>query len=168
MKTAEEMKAVSTDKRKIFSSGYYPRVDFSLKREVFFVTISSILGAYAMFVPRMVLDVAIGTQYYIVWLVFARAVGSNAFEVGIILHVFVATIIGIITGIILYKTKILNISKFKNGIIYGILAGIAVFAVFFIPVQQILLAPNTIQVLTEIDPDMTIIEATFTLCLTRF
>ncbi len=160
MKTAEEMKDVSTDKRKIFSSGYYPRVDFSLKREVFFVTISSILGAYAMFVPRMVLDITIGTQYYIVWLVFARAVGSDAFEVGIILHVFVATIIGIITGIILYKTKILNISKFKNGIIYGILAGIAVFAVFFIPVQQILLAPNTIQVLTELDPDMTIIEAT--------
>ncbi len=138
---------------------YQLRVNFSLKKEVFFVTIGSIVGAFTMFAPRMLMDATIGTQYYIAWLVFARTLDSSSIEVGVVLHVLVATIIGIVTGIILHKGKIMNISKISRGVLFGLIAGIAAFAVFFVPVQQILLGPNLVQVLTELDPDMTIIEA---------
>jgi len=93
-----------------------PKVNFSLKREVFFMTLGSLLGAFTMFIPKILMDVTIDTQYYITWLVFARVIDQNTIQYGILLHVFVATVIGIVTGLILYKGKILNISKISNGI----------------------------------------------------
>ena len=93
------------------------RVNFSLRKEIFFVTLGSLLGAFTMFVPRIILDLTIGTQYYIVWLVFAKIVNSSSPTTGAVIHFFVATIIGIITGIVLYKGNFLNISKISNGLI---------------------------------------------------
>ncbi|MDE1767450.1 MAG: hypothetical protein KGI27_14435, partial [Thaumarchaeota archaeon] len=135
------------------------RVDFSLRKEVSFVALSSILGAFAMFVPSTLLDISAGKDFYLSWLVFAKIVGSNSIIVGILIHVVVATIIGIISGIILYRGKILNISKISNGVLYGIMSGTAVLGVFFIPVYQFLLAPNMTDVITELDPHMTYLEA---------
>jgi len=136
------------------------RVDFSLRKEIFFVTIGSLIGGFTMFIPRMIFDFTIGTQYYLVWLAFSKTVNSNSVEVGALIHFAVATIIGIITGIILYKGNFLNISKISNGILYGGIAGTVVFLIFFIPVQQFVLAPNMAQVLAELDPEMTITDAT--------
>jgi len=136
-----------------------PRVNFSLKKEVFFITLGSILGGFTMFVPNILFDVTVGTQYYVTWLVFAKIIGSHSIGAGIALHVIVATIIGIVTGIILYKGKILNISKISNGIIFGFLAGIVAFTIFFMPVYQLLLAPNMIQIMTELNPNMSVLEA---------
>ncbi len=142
-----------------FRDSRHLRVSFSLKKEIFFITIGSMIGAFTMFIPRFVLDATIGTQFYLVWLIFAKIAGSSSFEVGIALHLGVGTVIGIINGIILYKAKILNISKIRNGLIYGVLSGVVVFVVFFLPVQQLLIAPNMAQVLVDLDPDMTLIEA---------
>jgi NADH dehydrogenase len=136
-----------------------PRVDFSLHKEVFFVTIGSLVGAFTMFLPRFLLDITFGTSYYITWFVFARVVGSDSLVVGVLLHLFVSTIIGIITGIILYKGKILNISKISNGFLYGIICGFVAFLIFFIPVYQWILAPNAVEVITALDPKMSILEA---------
>lgn len=135
------------------------RVDFSLRKEIFFVTLGSLLGAFTMFIPRMILDLTIGTQYYVVWLVFAKVVNSDSATTGAILHFFVATVIGIVTGIVLYKGNFLNISKISNGLLYGAIAGIVVFLVFFIPVHQFFLEPNMVQVISALDPEMTFLEA---------
>ncbi len=136
-----------------------PKVDYSLKREVFFVILGSLLGAFTMFIPKILMDVTIDTQYYITWLVFARVIGQNTIQSGILLHVFVATVIGLVTGLVLYKGKILNISKISNGIIFGIIAGIVAVVVFFIPVYQVLIVPNMITIMTELDPQMSYYQA---------
>lgn len=136
-----------------------PQVNFSLKREVFFVTLGSLLGAFTMFIPKILMDVTIDTQYYITWLVFARVIGQNTVQAGILLHVFVATVIGLVTGLVLYKGKILNISKITNGIIFGIIAGIVAVVVFYIPVYQVLITPNMIAIMTELDPQMSVLQA---------
>lgn len=136
-----------------------PKVDFSLRREVFFVTLGSLLGAFTMFIPKILMDVTIDTQYYVTWLVFAHVIGQNTIQAGVLLHVFVATMIGIVTGLVLYKGKILNISKISNGIIFGIIAGLVAFAVFYIPVYQVLIVPNMIAVMTELDPSMSSLQA---------
>ena len=138
---------------------HYLRVGFSLRREIFFVAIGSFIGGLTMHIPRVLFDASIGTQYLITLLVMARTLGSNQPEWGFALHILVATVIGIVTGIFLHKVIKLNISKIKNGIIYGIFAGVVVFVVFSIPVSQLILGPNMAQVIAELDPQMTLIEA---------
>jgi hypothetical protein len=60
----------------------------------------------------------------------------------------------------LYKTGILIISKFSNGVLYGLLTGTAVFVIFYIPVQQFILAPETARTLAEMEsPHITQAEA---------
>jgi len=141
----------------------YLRVGFSLRKEIFFVTIGSIIGGITMHLPRIFFDITTGKQYLITLLVIARVLGSNNPVVGFALHMTVATVIGIITGIFLHKVIKLNISKIKNGIIYGIMAGVVVFAVFSIPVSQLVLGPNMAILLTELDPEMTFVEASYQL-----
>src|SRR5215207_433537 len=117
------------------------RVDFSFKREVFFVVIGAIVGAVALVIPKTLFEVQMGLPYYLTWIVFGHVAGvyssvSASIIAGAMLHIITAVSIGVVTGIFLYKSNILNISKPSNGVIYGLITGIVVFAVFFIPVNQ--------------------------------
>jgi hypothetical protein len=140
------------------------RVDFSLRREVFFVVIGAIVGAVTMVIPKTLFEVQMGLPYYLTWIVFGHAAGvyssvSASILAGAILHIITAISIGIVTGIFLYKTNILNISKPSNGIIYGLIVGVAVFVIFFIPVNQFILSPDIAQTLPEVQPSITESEA---------
>ncbi len=122
------------------------RIDFSLRREVFFVVIGAILGAVTMVIPITLLYTGLGLPYYLTWMAFGHVIGvyspSSSIIAGIAIHLITAISIGIALGVFLYKTGILNISKLSNGLLYGLLAGSVVFAVFFIPVYQFILAPE--------------------------
>ena len=122
------------------------RIDFSLRREVFFVVIGAILGAVTMVIPITLLYTGLGLPYYLTWMAFGHLIGvyspSSSIIAGIAIHLITAISIGIALGVFLYKTGILNISKLSNGLLYGLLAGSVVFAVFFIPVYQFILAPE--------------------------
>jgi hypothetical protein len=41
------------------------RIDFSFKREVFFVVIGAIVGAVAMVIPKTLFEVQMGLPYYL-------------------------------------------------------------------------------------------------------
>ncbi len=122
------------------------RIDFSLRREVLFVVIGAILGAVTMVIPITLLYTGLGLPYYLTWMAFGHVIGvyspSSSIIAGIAIHLITAISIGIALGVFLYKTGILNISKLSNGLLYGLLAGSIVFAVFFIPVYQFILAPE--------------------------
>ena len=139
------------------------RIDFSFKREVFFVVVGAIVGAITFIIPKTIFETQMGLPYYLSWIVFGHIVGvysSQSIVAGIAIHMLTAISIGIVVGIFLYKTGILNISKLSNGILYGLLAGTAVFAIFYIPVQQLVLTPETARTLVEIEsPHMTVNEA---------
>ena len=130
------------------------RVDFSLRREVFFVVIGAILGAVTMVVPITFLYTGLGLPYYLTWMAFGHVIGvyspSSSIIGGIAIHLITAISIGIALGVFLYKTGILNISKLSNGLLYGLLAGSIVFAVFFIPVYQFILAPEITRTMAAI------------------
>ena len=142
------------------ASHIHPIVNFSLRKEVFFVAIGSIVGAFTMHLPRMFLDILGDSSYNVMLLVMAKIVNSSQPEVGLVLHFFVATIIGIVTGIFLHKVLRFNISKIPKGLAYGLISGIVVFVVFAIPVSQIFLGPNTIEILSEINPEMSPLQIT--------
>ena len=130
------------------------RVDFSLKREVLFVVIGAILGAVSMLIPT-VFEVGMGIPYYATWVAFGHVIGvysPNAAFAGIVIHAITAISIGIVIGVFLYKTGILNISKISNGFLYGLLAGSVILVVFFIPVYFLILLPEinrTIDTMTQ-------------------
>lgn len=116
--------------------------------------VGSISGAFVMFVPYYIFDLIVGTQYYLVWLVFAKVINSESYGIGALLHLSVGSIIGFVTGIILYKSKILRIYKSFHGIIFGIISGIVVYLVFYIPVQSLVLEQNMAQIMTESTSDL--------------
>lgn len=130
------------------------RVDFSLKREVLFVVIGAMLGAVSMLIPT-VFEVGMGIPYYITWVAFGHVIGvysSDAAFAGIVIHAITAISIGIVIGVFLYKTGILNISKISNGLLYGLLSGSVILVVFFIPVYLLILLPEinrTIEAMTQ-------------------
>jgi len=131
-----------------------PIVNFSIKKEVTFVVVGSFIGAFTMHLPRIFLDLFGEESYATTLLVMARVVNSYKPEVGFVLHLLVATAIGIATGIILHKILKFNLSKATRGILYGIIAGITVFVVFAIPVSQFLLNPNMEEVISMKNPEM--------------
>src|SRR5215467_11817640 len=134
------------------------RVDFSLRREVFFVVIGAIIGAITMIVPITFLYTGLGLPYYLTWVAFGHVIGvySSSIIAGIAIHMITAISIGIAVGVFLYKTGILNISKLSNGILYGLLAGSIVFIVFFIPVYQFILAREISSTMDEMKASSTI------------
>jgi NADH:quinone reductase (non-electrogenic) len=120
------------------------RIDFSLRREVFFVVIESIVGAIVMILPITFLYTRLGMSYYLTCRAFGHIIGiysASSFSViaGLCVHLITAISIGVAVGVFLYKTDVLNISKLSNGILYGLLAGSIVFIAFFIPVYQFVL-----------------------------
>ena len=140
-------------------SKLFPVVNFSLRKEVFFVLIGSVIGAFTMHLPRLFLDFIGDSSYVLTLLVSASVIHSTEPAVGFLLHLFVATVIGMITGILLHKVIKFKISKVINGFAYGIIAGIVVFAVFAIPVSQMILGPNTAVIMSELNPNMSLADA---------
>lgn len=101
------------------------KIDFSFKREVFFIIAGALAGAIMYVIPITVFAIEQGSLYYLTWIVFGHIAGiyspvSSVIVAGFLLHIFVATSIGIIAGLFLYKTNILNISKPSNGLKYGL------------------------------------------------
>lgn len=84
--------------------------------------------------------------YDLTWIVFGH-IGvhspiSSAIIAGMSIHIIVGISIGIVSGVFLYKTNILNISKPLNGLRYGLFVGILVYLIFSIPVQSFVLNPE--------------------------
>jgi NADH dehydrogenase len=134
------------------------RIDFSLKREVFFVVVGGIVGAVTMVVPKTIFEIEMGLPYYLSWIAFGHVIGvysSASVVAGIGIHLLTAISIGTVVGIFLYKSGILNISKVSNGILFGVIAGLAVFVIFFIPIQELVLSPQIAHTMTEMDKSMT-------------
>ncbi|MDF2767985.1 MAG: hypothetical protein K0S91_820, partial [Nitrososphaeraceae archaeon] len=107
----------------------------------------ALMGAIVYVIPITVFAIEEGSSYYLTWIVFGHIAGvySNVTSViiaGFMLHVLTATCIGIIAGLFLYKTNILNISKPSNGLKYGLFVGSLVFVIFAIPVQEFVLGPE--------------------------
>ncbi len=123
------------------------KIDFSFRREVFFIIAGALVGAIMYIIPITLFAIEAGSLYYLTWIVFGHVVGiyspiTSVIIAGFLLHILTATSIGIIAGLFLYKTNILNISKPSNGLKYGLLVGSLVFIIFAIPVQEFVLGPE--------------------------
>lgn len=133
------------------------QIDFSLKREVFFVVVGALVGAVTFGIGDTVLQISLGLPYDFIWVTFGNVIGidSSTFSsmiAGVSIHIITSISIGIVIGIFLYKSRILNISKISNGLIYGLFAGSVVFIAFFIPVYEFILSDQMVNTIAEINP----------------
>jgi hypothetical protein len=130
------------------------RIDFSFRREVFFIIAGALVGGLVMTIPLTFFNVSRPSEYYLTWIVFGRIVGvyspiTAAIAAGFLIHLVTATCIGIIAGLFLYKSNILNISKPSNGLRYGFLVGMIVYLIFSIPVAQFVLKPEFVYTIKQ-------------------
>ena len=151
------MKLRNTKDKNLHNDINLIKIDFSLKREILYVVIGALIGAITMILPRTIYEFITGQPYYISWIIFGHVIGiysSYAATAGFIIHLITAVSIGLVTGIFLYKTNILNISKPLNGFFYGIFAGIIIFVVWAIPINEFVLIPENIRTIADIDPSL--------------
>jgi NADH dehydrogenase len=122
-----------------------------------FVIVGALIGAITMILPRTIYEFITDQPYYISWMIFGHVIGiysSYAPIAGFIIHLITAISIGVVTGIFLYKTNILHISKPINGFIYGIFAGTIIIVVWAIPINEFVLIPENIRTIANIDPTL--------------
>ena len=152
------MKLRNTKDKNLHNDLNLIKIDFSLKREILYVVIGALIGAITMILPRTIYEFISGVPYYSSWIITGHVIGvysSYAATAGFIIHLITAISIGIVTGIFLYKTNILNISKPINGLIYGIFAGTIIFVVWAIPINEFILIPENIRTTADINPTLT-------------
>src|SRR5215211_4318967 len=151
------MKLRNTKDKNVHNDLNLIKIDFSLKREILYVIIGALIGAITMILPRTIYEFLTGQPYYISWITYGHVIGiysSYTAIAGFIIHLITAVSIGLITGIFLYKTNLLNISKPLNGFFYGIFAGTIIFVVWAIPINEFVLIPENIRTIANIDPSL--------------
>ena len=161
---AKSKAAVGSDSPSVHKTLDTPRVNYSLRREVAFVVIGSLVGAMFMHISLIYNNVFGGSQYEMALLIMARVVNSDIIAIGFALHITVATCAGIIAGIVLYKVFGLNFSRISVGFAYGIVIGLVVLVVFAVPVVSLVLEPVGAQIRSElphVDPVMTFLNYLF-------
>jgi NADH:quinone reductase (non-electrogenic) len=85
-------------------SNFKIRIDFSFKREVFFIVAGVMIDAIVMAIPMTFLYVGIGSGYYLTWIVFGHivvvhsSISSTIIIAGFAIHITTATCIGIAAG----------------------------------------------------------------------
>jgi hypothetical protein len=104
--------------------GQEARIAFSFKREVFFIVVGGFVGALVMAISMTFFSPGRSYGYDITSCntpVFGDLVPLvYTIIAGVTIHIITRISIGIVLGIFLYKTNILNISKPSNGFYYGL------------------------------------------------
>ena len=140
------------------------RVDFQMRKEITFVTIGSILGAIIMHIPEIFVHGFGDISHALVWIVLGDT--SNSFDIGVefLVHVAAAVIVGIIVGVILYRTLKIDVSVLTKGLLFGLIASGIVFVAFATPTIYLLLAGshNLGTHIEEYSPATVLLEAILT------
>ncbi|HEY7777941.1 MAG TPA: hypothetical protein VIA09_05325 [Nitrososphaeraceae archaeon] len=117
--------------------------------------VAGLTGAWAIFGLFLALGHEIGDEPGALFQMVGLAFGidsSYALYIGFLLYMITAVIIGIIYSAITKKIKILYINSVLKAVGTGILAGIIVWAVLFLPLNYLIMEPTLQKLLIESDP----------------
>jgi uncharacterized membrane protein YqgA involved in biofilm formation len=117
--------------------------------------IAGLTAAWAIFGLFLALDQEMGLQPGALFQMVGIAFGidsSYAVYIGFLLYMITAVIIGIIYSGISKRVKVLYINSVVKGVGTGILAGIIVWVVLFLPVNYLIMQPTLQNMLAESNP----------------
>lgn len=106
--------------------------------------IAGLVGGFALFSSFFWIDSEVGVPFGTFYKMVGMTVGLQglpAIAFGFIAHMLVASLIGAIFCICSVIHKILNISSVTKGIIAGVVTGIEVYAIFFMPITIYVMMP---------------------------
>ena len=117
--------------------------------------VAGLTAAWAIFGLFLALDQEMGLQpgslFHMVGIAFG-ADSTYAVYVGFLLYMITAVIIGIIYSGISKRIKVFYINSLIKGIGTGILAGIVVWVVLFLPINYVIMQPTLQKMLIKSDP----------------
>jgi len=117
--------------------------------------IAGLTAAWAIFGLFLALDQEMGLEPGALFQMVGIAFGvdpPNAVYVGFLLYMITAVIIGMIYSGICKRVKVLYINSLVKGVGTGILAGIIVWGVLFLPINYLIMQPTLQKMLIESDP----------------
>ncbi|MCE2497507.1 MAG: NAD(P)/FAD-dependent oxidoreductase [Nitrosopumilaceae archaeon] len=119
------------------------KVNFMLRKEVTFVILGSVVGALAMHIPAVFYSSFEELSHEVLAHVLpAGETGEHNDGAGLLLHILMSTIIGVVAGVILHRILKFDISRPSRGLIFGLLAGGAVFIIFAMPMIYLIMSPS--------------------------
>ena len=117
--------------------------------------IAGLTAAWAIFGLFLALDNEMGLQPGALFQMVGFAFGidpSYAVYIGFLLYMITAVIIGIIYSTISKRIKVLYINSVLKGVGTGILAGIIVWGVLFLPINYVIMQPTLQKMVVESNP----------------
>ncbi len=96
-----------------------------------------------------------GTFYKMIGMAFGQGPATDIY-VGFLLHMITATVIGIIYMIISNSTKKLHITSVYKGLATGVITGVVVWAVLFLPLNYGLMLPMLQNIIATGDPSSSV------------
>jgi uncharacterized membrane protein YqgA involved in biofilm formation len=117
--------------------------------------IAGLTAAWAIFGLFLALDQEMGLQPGALFQMVGIAFGietSYAVYIGFLLYMITAVIIGIIYSGISKRIKVLYINSVLKGVGTGILAGIIVWGVLFMPINYVIMQPTLQKMVVESNP----------------
>jgi uncharacterized membrane protein YqgA involved in biofilm formation len=117
--------------------------------------IAGLTAAWAIFGLFLALDHELGLQPGALFQMVGIAFGADpsyAVYIGFLLYMITAVIIGIIYSGISKRVKVLYINSVLKAVGTGILAGIIVWGVLFLPINYVIMQPTLEKMLVESDP----------------
>jgi len=116
----------------------------SLKKRAQIGCVAGLVGGFAIFVSIFIIDLSLGAAQGSFYKIVGLAVGSSGLEatlIGMVSHMLTACIIGTFFGLVSGMHKKLDNYSIKNGAIAGIITGLVVFGVFFVPISLFAIMP---------------------------
>lgn len=96
-----------------------------------------------------------GTFYKMIGMAFGQGPETDVY-VGFLLHMITATAIGIIYMIISNSTKKLHVTSVYKGLATGVITGVVVWAVLFLPLNYGLMLPMLQNIIATEDPSSSV------------
>jgi hypothetical protein len=117
--------------------------------------IAGLTAAWAIFGLFLALDQEMGLEPGALFQMVGIGFGidtSYAVYIGFLMYMITAVIIGIIYSGISMRIKVLHINSVLKGVGTGILAGIIVWGVLFLPINYVIMQPTLQKILVESNP----------------
>jgi hypothetical protein len=117
---------------------------FSLVQRAKIGCVAGLVGGFAIFVSIFVIDLSMGSAQGSFYKIVGLAVGASGLEatlIGMVSHMLTASLIGAVFGMGSGLHKRLDVFFIKKGAIAGIMTGLVVFAVFFVPISIFVIMP---------------------------
>lgn len=115
-------------------------------------SISGLIGGFAMLLFFALTGLIIGIEADILSMARGMHFGVNdrteAFILGIGMHLLTSVILGGIFGLLISKIMMLRVTNSKKGIIEGLIMAIVVFVVLYIPTTFFMVQPNLSEIIS--------------------